>query len=94
MVTTKVRVSHVWQGYAHQADPRAVIFLNPRAYHGARTGSNATLAHELTHLFTWRYGSHSLREGLADFVARAVMPGAAVGPSGPSVAPFRTPWAR
>jgi hypothetical protein len=75
------------------ADPRAVIFLNPRAYHGARSGSNATLAHELTHLFTWRYSSHSLREGLADFVARAVMPGASVGPNGPNVEPARVAWA-
>jgi hypothetical protein len=93
VVSSSVRVSHVWQGYRHMADPRAVIFLNLRAYHGARSGSNATLAHELTHLFTWRYTSHSLREGLADFVARAVMPGASVGPNGPNVEPVRVTWA-
>jgi hypothetical protein len=93
VVSSSVRMSHVWRGYRHMSDPRAVIFLNPRAYHGARSGSNATLAHELTHLFTWRYTSHSLREGLADFVARAVMPGASVGPNGPNVEPVRVAWA-
>ena len=45
------------------------------------SGKNATHVHELTHLFTWRYNSHTLREGVADYVALKVFPGAAVGPN-------------
>ena len=44
-------------------------------------GKNATYVHELTHLFTWRYHSHTLREGIADYVALKIFPGAAVGPN-------------
>ena len=32
-------------------------------------------------LFTWRYHSHTLREGLADYLALQVHPGAGVGPN-------------
>jgi len=35
----------------------------------------------LTHLFTWKYRSHTLREGIADYVALTILPGAAVGPN-------------
>jgi hypothetical protein len=76
-----VRVSHVWRGYQHPSDPKAIIFLNLRAYHGAMSGKNATHVHELTHLFTWRYNSHTLREGIADYIALKIFPGAAVGPN-------------
>jgi len=73
--------SHVWRGYDHPGDPKAMIFLNRRAYEGAMRGDNATYAHEMAHLFTWRYSSHTLREGLADYLALEIRPGAAVGPN-------------
>jgi hypothetical protein len=73
--------SHVWRGYDHPSDPKAIVFLNRRAYEGAMRGENATYAHEMAHLFTWRYSSHSLREGLADYLALQIHPGAAVGPN-------------
>lgn len=80
-VLDAVRVSHVWRGYQHSSDPKGVIFLNPRVYFGAMSGQNATHIHELTHLFTWRFNSHTLREGIADYVARTILPGAGVGPN-------------
>jgi hypothetical protein len=80
-VSEAVGISHVWKGYQHPSDPRAVIFLNPRVYLGAMSGKNATHVHELTHLFTWRFNSHTLREGIADYVALTILPGAAVGPN-------------
>jgi hypothetical protein len=80
-VSDAIGVSHVWRGYRHSTDPRAIIFLNLRVYQGAMSGKNATHIHELTHLFTWRYYSHTLREGIADYVALKVFPGAAVGPN-------------
>jgi hypothetical protein len=80
-VSDAISVSHVWRGYQHPSDPKAIIFLNLRAYHGAIGGKNATHVHELTHLFTWHYHSHTLREGIADYVALKVFPGAAVGPN-------------
>jgi hypothetical protein len=79
-VSSSIRVSHVWRGYAHRQDPRPYVFLAPFAAEGALDGSNATYAHELAHLLTWRYSSHSLREGLADYLALQLHPGAAVGP--------------
>lgn len=80
-VSDAISVSHVWRGYQHPRDPKGIIFLNLRAYHGALGGKNATHVHELTHLFTWRYHSHTLREGIADYVALKIIPGAAVGPN-------------
>jgi hypothetical protein len=80
-VSEAINVSHVWRGYQHPSDPKGIIFLNLRAYHGAMGGRNATHAHELTHLFTWRYSSHTLREGIADYVALKIFPGADVGPN-------------
>jgi hypothetical protein len=80
-VSDGIRVSHVWRGYQHPTDPKAIIFLNLRVYQGAMSGKNATHVHELTHLFTWRYNSHTLREGVADYVALKILPGAAVGPN-------------
>lgn len=93
VVSNKIRVSHVWRGYQHMNDPKAVIFLNTRAYNGFKSRTNATLVHEMTHLFTWRYNSHSLREGIADYVARAVMPNMAVGPNEANATPTRVDWA-
>lgn len=80
-VSDAVTVSHVWKGYEHMSDPRAVIFLNPRVYMGAVRGDNATHIHEMTHLFAWRFNSHTLREGFADYVALKILPGTAVGPN-------------
>lgn len=80
-VTNTMVVSHVWHGYQHQSDPRGVLILNTRAYFAGTRGENATYAHELTHLFTWRFRSHTLREGLADYIALQILPGAAVGPN-------------
>ena len=80
-VSDAVTISHVWKGYAHPTDPKAIVFLNPRVYAGALRGINATYAHEMTHLFTWRYHSHTLREGLADYLALTIHPGAGVGPN-------------
>ena len=91
-VSASLGVSHVWKGYQHPNDPKGVIFLNPRVYQGALNGKNATHIHELTHLFTWRFNSHTLREGFADYVALAILPGAAVGPNpGGESAPSRIP---
>jgi hypothetical protein len=80
-VAAGIRVSHVWRGYDHPSDPKAVLFLNPRVAQLALTGTNATYAHELAHLLAWRYHSHTLREGLADYLALQVHPGAGVGPN-------------
>jgi len=80
-VSDAVGVSHVWKGYEHPSDPKAVIFLNPRVYWGSMSGKNATYIHEMTHLFTWSFNSHTLREGIADYVALTILPGAAVGPN-------------
>jgi len=80
-VSNALGVSHVWKGYQHPRDPKGFIFLNSRVYRGALSGNNATYIHELTHLFTWKYRSHTLREGIADYVALTILPGAAVGPN-------------
>lgn len=80
-VTDAEVVSHVWNGYGHPQDPRGVLFLNRTAYEGGVQRTNATFAHELTHLFTWRFYSHTLREGLADYIALTLYPGTAVGPN-------------
>ena len=80
-VSGSLGVSHVWRGYQHPRDPKGFIFLNARVYRGALSGNDATYIHELTHLFTWKYRSHTLREGIADYVALTILPGAAVGPN-------------
>jgi len=80
-ISDAVAISHVWKGYQHPSDPKAILFLNPRVYRDALNRTNATYIHELTHLFAWRFGSHTLREGFADYVALKILPGAAVGPN-------------
>ncbi|NLI82119.1 MAG: hypothetical protein GX443_10600 [Deltaproteobacteria bacterium] len=80
-ISDSVAVSHVWMGYEHPRDPKGIVFLNPRVYAGAMHGTDATYIHEMTHLFTWRYRSHTLREGLADYAALQLRPGARVGPN-------------
>jgi hypothetical protein len=80
-VSTATRISHVWHGYDRSNNPRAIVFLNPRVARQAVSGIDATYIHEITHLLTWRYHSHTLSEGIADYVARALRPGAGVGPN-------------
>jgi hypothetical protein len=75
-----VKVSHVHGGYNQAKEPLGKVFLNNRAAHGAVQGVNATYIHEMVHLFTWHFCSHTLREGLADYAALALHSGAAVGP--------------
>jgi hypothetical protein len=72
-VAAGTAVSHVWRGYEHRSDPKAMLFLNPKVAQLALTGANATYAHELAHLLTWRYYSHTLREGLADYLALQII---------------------
>lgn len=80
-VAAGITVSHVWRGYEHPSDPKAIVLLNPRVAKLALSGENATYAHELAHLLTWRYTSHTLREGLADYLALQIHPNAGVGPN-------------
>jgi len=49
-VSAAIRVSHVWRGYDHPLDPKAIVFLNPIVARRALSGTNATYAHELAHL--------------------------------------------
>jgi hypothetical protein len=92
-VSANTTVSHVWRGYRHPSDPKPFVFLNPSVAGLAVGGTNATYAHELAHLLAWRYHSHTLREGLADYLALQLHPRAGVGPnfqgygSPPSVPP-------
>lgn len=81
VVSSRVTVSHVWSGYEHPSDPKGVLFLGPRVVRAALSGRNATHLHELTHLLTWRFSSHTLREGIADYLALQLMPGVGVGPN-------------
>ncbi len=74
-------MSHVLGGYEHRHNPKAVLLLNPTVAHAALSGRNATYAHELAHLLTWQYHSHTLREGLADYLALRLHPLAGVGPN-------------
>ena len=75
-----VKVSHVHGGYLQAKEPLGRIFLNPRSAFGSVQGVNSTYIHELAHLFTWDLCSHTLREGLADFVASSLHQGSAIGP--------------
>lgn len=81
IVSASAPVSHVWRGHHHQQEPRGILILNAFAYRGAIKANNATYIHGMTQLFTWHYSSHTLHEGLADWVALEVLPGAAVGPN-------------
>jgi hypothetical protein len=40
-VSDAIGVSHVWRGYQHSTDPRAIIFLNLRVYQGAMSGKKS-----------------------------------------------------
>jgi hypothetical protein len=80
-VSQATRMAHLLGGYEHQRDPKAVVFLNPVVARLALSGQSATYAHELAHLLTWRYYSHTLREGLADYLALQLHPGSGTGPN-------------
>lgn len=80
-VSPQTRVSHVWRGYHHPSDPQGILFVSPKIAKLAVAGRNATYAHELAHLLTWHFHSHSLREGLADFLALQLHPEAGIGPN-------------
>jgi len=67
-------VCHVWKGYNHPQDPKGMIFLHRKGYLGAMRGFNAAYIHELVHLFMWRYHSHTLREGFAEYIALKILP--------------------
>ena len=80
-ISGAIRFSHVRRAYDHPQDPRGIVFPNARVYRAAMRGTNATYVHEMAHLLTWRYRSHTLREGLADYLALQIHPGADVGPN-------------
>ncbi|HZH44719.1 MAG TPA: hypothetical protein VEY50_11620 [Lysobacter sp.] len=63
-VARGIDVSHVYGGYRHPQYDKPYLFLDVRRVRGGR----APYLHELTHLLAWRFGSHSLREGLASYV--------------------------
>ncbi|GHE32499.1 hypothetical protein [Vulcaniibacterium thermophilum] len=63
-VASGIGASHVYAGYDHMAHDRPYLFFDLRK---VRRG-DAPFAHELAHVLVWRFGSHSLREGLATYV--------------------------
>jgi hypothetical protein len=67
-VADGIGASHVYAGYAHMRHARAWLYLDAAR---VRDGA-APYLHETTHLVAWRYGSHSLREGLASWVESTV----------------------
>ncbi|MEO0013101.1 MAG: hypothetical protein RLZZ535_1490 [Cyanobacteriota bacterium] len=79
-ISNKIQFSHVLGGYNHFKNPQPIIFLNERSFFGAIKEVNATYIHEMVHLFTWNYHSHTLREGLADYCALKLKPNTAIGP--------------
>jgi len=78
-VSTQIGISHVWRGYEHPKDPKGIVFLNRRVYAGAMAGTDATFIHEMSHLLTWKFYSHTLREGIANYLAQRIRPGAGSG---------------
>ncbi len=78
-VSTQVGISHVWRGYEHPKDPKGIVFLNRRVYARAMAGNDATFIHEMAHLLTWKSYSHTLREGIANYLAQRIRPGAGSG---------------
>ena len=67
-VADSIGVSHVYGSYAHMEHPRPYLFLDAEK---VRAGE-APYLHELTHILAWKFGSHSLREGLASYVEAAI----------------------
>lgn len=81
VVSARTRFSHVQGGYDPDAPFEPTLFLNPRVAAEAVAGRDATYVHEMAHLLTGRFSSHTLREGLADHLALQLLPGRAVGPN-------------
>jgi hypothetical protein len=63
-VSRAVTVSHVYGSYEHQRYPKPYLYLNAMKVRRRE----APYLHETTHLVAWRFGSHSLREGVASYV--------------------------
>lgn len=80
-VSDLIHRSHVWKGYSHMEEPKPILFIPPRVVHNALNGDkffiSSLYAHEMAHLFTpqYNYFSHSLREGIATYLAEEVHPG-------------------
>ncbi len=68
-VATGVGVSHVYGGYAHPRHTKPYLFLDAAR---VRAGE-APYLHEATHLLVRRFGSHSLREGVASWAESEVI---------------------
>lgn len=81
VVSARTRFSHVQGGYDPDAPFEPTLYLNPRVAAEAVAGRDATYVHEIAHLLTGRFASHTLREGLADHLALQLLPGRAVGPN-------------
>lgn len=81
VVSARTRFSHVQGGYDPHAPFEPTLYLNPRVAAEAVAGRDATYVHEIAHLLTDRFASHTLREGLADHLALQLLPGRAVGPN-------------
>lgn len=67
-VAEGIGASHVYGGYAHMRHARPWLYLDAAR---VRAGA-APYLHETTHLVAWRFGSHSLREGLASWTESLV----------------------
>ena len=67
-VASGLGASHVYGGYAHMRHAKPWLYLDAAR---VRAGA-APYLHEATHLVAWRFGSHSLREGLASWVESTV----------------------
>ena len=76
-VSRRIGVSHVYAGYAHPRFDKPYLFLDA----GKVRDGGAPYLHELAHILAWRFGSHSLREGFATYLALEVS-AAGVGSSG------------
>jgi hypothetical protein len=68
-VAEGVGVSHVYGGYAHPRHDKPYLYLDAAR---VRAGE-APYLHEATHLLVRRFGSHSLREGVASWAESEVI---------------------
>lgn len=68
-VADGIGVSHVYGGYSHPRFDRPYLYLDAAR---VRAGE-APYLHEATHLLVWKFGSHSLREGIASWAESEVL---------------------
>lgn len=78
-VARNVGISHVYGSYQHMRYNLPYLFLDAEK---VRSGE-APYIHESAHIVAWRFGSHSLREGLASYLeaqirTEAGLPGSAL----------------